>query len=76
MATLWLQGSLPEIMTYNECDALTTYLIWLRTAHLGGFFTESEYEEEQPRVRQIFEKEGALLGKEHLLEFLQEWECL
>ena len=55
---------------------LTTYLILLRTAHFGGFFTESEYEEEQSRVRQMLEKEGASPGKEHLLEFLEEWECL
>ena len=76
VATLWLEGRLPEIVAYNECDALTTYLIWLRTAHFGGFFTESEYEEEQSRVRQMLEKEGASPGKEHLLEFLEEWERL
>ena len=76
VATFWLEGRLPEIVAYNECDALTTYLIWLRTAHFGGFFTESEYEEEQSRVRQMLEMEGASPGKEHLLEFLEEWERL
>ncbi|MEC7423221.1 MAG: hypothetical protein VX844_01385 [SAR324 cluster bacterium] len=50
--------------------------MWLRTAHFGGFFTESEYEEEQSRVRQMLEMEGASPGKEHLLEFLEEWERL
>ena len=74
--TLWLEGRLPEIVAYNEFDALTTYLIWLRTAHFGGFFTESEYEEEQLRVRQMLEMEGVSPGKEHLLEFLEEWERL
>ena len=36
----------------------------------------SEYEEEQSRVRQMLEMEGVSTGKEHLLEFLEEWERL
>ena len=76
VAPLWLEGRLPEIVAYNECDALSTYLIWLRTAHFGGFFSDQAYEEEQLRVRELLEREGALPGKEHLLEFLEEWERL
>ena len=40
------------------------------------FDTESEYEEEQSRVKQMLEIDGASPGKEHLLEFLEEWERL
>ena len=63
-------------MAYNECDALSTYLIWLRTVHFCGFFSDQAYEEEQLRVRELLEREGASSGKEHLLEFLEEWERL
>ena len=60
-------------MAYNECEALTTYLIWLRLAHIGGFFSSGEYADEQQRVRGQLEREGESPGKEHLLEFLEEW---
>ena len=76
VAPLWLEGRLPEILAYNECDALSTYLIWLRTAHFGGFFSNQTYEEEQLRVRELLEREGASPGKEYLLDFLEEWEQL
>ena len=73
VAPLWLEGRLPEIVAYNECDAISTYLVWLRTAHFGGFFTTQKYEEEQMLLRELLEKEGCSPGKEHLLEFLEEW---
>ena len=37
VAQLWLEGRLLEIVAYNECDVLTTYLIWLRMAFFGVF---------------------------------------
>ena len=74
VAHLWLEGRLLEIVAYNECDALTTYLIWLRMAFFGGFFNQVQYEEEQERVRNLLSTEGTLPGKEHLLEFLETWE--
>ena len=37
VAQLWMEGRLLEIVAYNECDALTTYLIWLRIAFLAVF---------------------------------------
>ena len=39
-----------EIVSYNGFDALTTYLLWLRTAHFGGFFNDEKHEKEQERV--------------------------
>ena len=67
VAPLWLEGRLPEIVAYNECDSLTTYLIWLRLAHIGVFFSSGEYADEQQRVRELLEREGESPGKEHLL---------
>ena len=74
VAHLWLEGRLLEIVAYNECDVLTTYLIWLRMAFFGGFFNQVQYEEEQERVRNLLTTEGTLPGKEHLFEFLETWE--
>ena len=74
VAQLWLEGRLLGIVAYNECDALTTYLVWLRMAFFGGFFNQVQYEKEQERVRNLLCTEGTLPGKEHLLEFLEAWE--
>ena len=71
---MWLEGRLLGIVAYNECDALTTYLIWLRMAFFGGFFCQVQYEKEQECVRNLLSTEGSLPGKEHLLEFLDAWE--
>jgi len=74
VAPMWLEGRLAEIVAYNECDALSTYLIWLRMAYFGGFFNNQQYIEEQERVRNLLSTEETLPGKEHLLEFLERWE--
>ena len=74
VAPMWLEGRLAEIVAYNECDALSTYLIWLRMAYFGGFFDQRQYSEEQAGVRNLLSTEGSLPGKEHLLEFLERWE--
>ena len=74
VAQLRLEGRLLEIVAYNECDALTTYLIWLRMVFFGSFFNQVQYEKEQERVRNFLSFEGTLPGKEHLLEFLEAWE--
>jgi predicted PolB exonuclease-like 3'-5' exonuclease len=75
VAHLWLEGKLDRIIQYNEFDALTTYLVWLRTAHFCGHFTTDEYNAEQERVRKLIESEISN-GKSHLREFLAEWERL
>lgn len=76
VAVLWLQGYHQRIVDYNECDALTTYLLWLRIAHLAGKFTSDEYAAEQDRVRYLLETLGARPGKEHLTAYLKEWDRL
>ncbi len=69
---MWLNGQLEEIIQYNEFDALTTYLLWLRVAHLAGFFDTTQYREEQILVEQLL---SAASG-DHLHRYLKEWERL
>ena len=75
VAELWLEGRLDEILAYNECDALTTHLVWARFAHFGGFLNAEEYEAEQKAVRDLI---VSLIenGKPTLKRFLDEWDRL
>ncbi|MGE9290210.1 MAG: hypothetical protein ACQKBT_04415 [Puniceicoccales bacterium] len=75
VAELWLEGRLDEILAYNECDALTTHLVWARFAHFGGFLNHEEYEAEQQAVRDLI---VSLIqsGKPTLQRFLDEWDRL
>jgi predicted PolB exonuclease-like 3'-5' exonuclease len=75
VARLWLDGELDTIVHYNEFDALTTYLVWLRVAHFAGHFSDHGYAEEQQRVADLIqaEIEG---GKTHLRTYLDEWQRL
>ncbi|NIP31886.1 MAG: hypothetical protein GTO02_20550 [Candidatus Dadabacteria bacterium] len=76
VAPYWLDGRLDEIVAYNECDALTTYLLWLRVAHFAGYFNEKEYEHEQTLVKQLINEELKKPKREHLEKYLTEWERL
>lgn len=76
VASLWLDGDLDKIIAYNECDALTTYLLWLRIAYFGGHFSTSQYEQEQKLVRDMIDTEIAQNGKDHMKGFLEEWDRL
>ncbi|MCD4749421.1 MAG: 3'-5' exonuclease [Thermoanaerobaculales bacterium] len=75
VAALWLDGKFDEIVQYNEFDALTTYLVWLRMAHLGGFFTKEAYLVEQNRVEELINTEIEA-GRAHLATYQAEWERL
>ncbi len=76
VADLWLRGRLAEIVAYNEFDALTTYLVWLRMAHFAGFFSAAAYEREQGHVQALIEHESTSGGKPHLARYLEEWQRL
>lgn len=69
---LWDEGRIKEIVDYNECDAVTTYLVWLRMAYFSGFFDSKQYEEEQVLVENLLKTQGAL-GKAHLVHYLEVW---
>jgi predicted PolB exonuclease-like 3'-5' exonuclease len=76
VAQLWLKGELKKIVEYNEFDALTTYLLWLRLAHFAGHFTGEEYAAEQNRLREYLTAESQQGGKPHLEVYLEEWKRL
>lgn len=76
VAPMWLEGRLDEIVAYNECDALTTYLLWLRMAHSIGHFDSDEYAEEQRLLRDMIKKESENPQRRHLLGYLSKWESL
>jgi predicted PolB exonuclease-like 3'-5' exonuclease len=73
VAPLWLDGKLERIVHYNECDALTTYLMWLRTAHFAGHFDTTAYAREQQLVAELLQIEIAKGGRQHLEEYLGAW---
>lgn len=83
VAPMWLEGRLDEIVAYNECDALTTYLLWLKMAHSIGYFNSGRYEfdsarydHERRRLRDLVRKEARREGRGHLSAYLSKWESL
>lgn len=76
IADLWRDGDLKRIVQYNECDALTTYLLWLRTAHFAGFFTTQAYDEEQERVRVLIAEKIQDPRHAHLIAYQETWDLL
>lgn len=76
VAPMWLDGRLDEIIAYNEFDALTTYLLWLRVVHFAGLFSSEEYSNEQRLVENLIEEESAKEERRHLNKFLEEWKRL
>jgi predicted PolB exonuclease-like 3'-5' exonuclease len=73
VADLWPAGELRTIVQYNECDALSTYLLWLRAALLTGQFTAEQHEQEERRVWDLLERRAEADGHEHLAEYLETW---
>lgn len=72
---LWLAGDLARIVAYNETDALTTYLLWLRMAYTCGHFDADGYAQERALVRELLDKRIAG-GAPHLAEYLSVWNAL
>ncbi len=75
MIDLWLAGDVRAIVEYNEFDALTTYLLWLRTAHFAGHFSDAAHAAEVERVRDLLRKRIAD-GQAHLARYVAKWEGL
>ena len=76
VAPLWLEGRLDEIVRYNECDAVTTYLVWLRLAHFAGHLDLASYNNEQQLVADLLQSEIARGGRHHLEEYVETWNGL
>ena len=73
---MWLNGGINEIVAYNEFDALSTYLLWLRLAFFGGFFDEDQYLREVELTRQLTKDLSKEPGREHLKKYLEHWQNL
>lgn len=73
---LWRQGDVRRIVQYNECDALTTYLVWVRLAHLCGHFSAEQFGEEERRVEQLLQGRVLEGSNGHLARYLDVWRSL
>lgn len=73
---LWLRGDLRKIVQYNEFDALTTYLLWLRVVLFAGMRSEAEVAAEERQLEELLEAQGAESGHDHLLRYLEAWRGL
>lgn len=76
VADLYFEGRLPEIVAYNEFDAITTYLLWLQTAHFAGFINRDQFESERNMTKTLLMEESENANKKHLLQYLDKWEEL
>lgn len=71
---LWLAGDIAGIVRYNEFDALTTYLVWLRAQCLAGHLTPEMREAEEAQVRALLAERAA--SDPAFLAFAEAWERL
>jgi predicted PolB exonuclease-like 3'-5' exonuclease len=74
VAGMWFNGQHKEIIQYNECDALSTYMLWLNLVHTHGLLSTDQYDAE-------LELFGELLASErekrpHVGLFQDEWHRL
>jgi predicted PolB exonuclease-like 3'-5' exonuclease len=72
---LWLAGECRRIVEYNEYDVLTTYLLWLRAAHLGGFVSAEGMEAEERQLDNLL-RERIGKGATHLEIYRERWAAL
>ena len=72
---LWVAQKMRNIVEYNQYDALTTYLVWLRVAYFAGHFNFKQYQAEQDLVKQLI-KNKIKEGESHLTKYLERWEQL
>jgi predicted PolB exonuclease-like 3'-5' exonuclease len=76
VAELWLNDEFERIVQYNEFDALTTYLVWLRMTHFGGFFSAEAYQAEQDQVRALIAEKAQEPRHAHLTSYQEAWDRL
>lgn len=76
VAGMWLRGEWRDIVRYNCFDAMTTYLVWLRLAHLGGFVTDEEYEMEQMVFQNMLLEEAEKPEMDFISAYIDEWNRL
>jgi predicted PolB exonuclease-like 3'-5' exonuclease len=55
---LWRAGDVAGIVRYNQFDALTTFLVWLRAMTLSGHLTPEQLEAEEAQVRALVQQKA------------------
>ena len=76
VAHLWLAGQWPMVIRYNCCDAISTYLLWLRMAYVSGQFDAEHYELEQELVREMLMNLAEQPEGEWAERYFEEWQRL
>lgn len=56
---LWRAGDVAGIVRYNQFDALTTFLVWLRAMTLSGHRTPEDLEAEEAQIRALVQQKAA-----------------
>ena len=73
---LWIKGDIGRIVQYNECDALTTYLVWLRAALMAGHLTPDLFLREEAQLEDLLREKAESPENEHLKHYLEVWQEL
>ncbi len=71
---LWRNGDVAGIVRYNQFDALTTFLVWLRAMTLSGHLTPEQLEAEEAQIRALVLEKAALDPAFQV--YLEGWERL
>jgi predicted PolB exonuclease-like 3'-5' exonuclease len=73
---LWTRGEIRRIVQYNECDALTTFLVWSRLALLAGQVSPAEHAADEEGIRSILIERGSNSQDAHLRTYAGKWDQL
>ncbi len=57
---LWRAGDVTGIVRYNQFDALTTFLVWLRAMTLSGHLSPEQMAAEEASIRALVQQKAAL----------------
>lgn len=55
---LWRAGDIAGIVRYNQFDALTTFLVWLRAMTLSGHLSPEQMEAEEAQIRVLVQQKA------------------
>ncbi len=71
---LWQAGDVAGIVRYNQFDALTTFLVWLRAQCFSGHLSPEQMHEEEASIRALAQEKAKLDPPFQV--FLEAWDRL
>lgn len=71
---LWRAGDVAGIVRYNQFDALTTFLVWLRAMTLSGHLSPEQMEAEEAQIRALVQQKA--LADPGFNLYLEGWQRL